>query len=179
MRPKTYQRRAVSTAIIALVAVAIIVVAAVAYFSVSNPAPATGPVVQSTSSASQTPTTSTTTSQSTPQSTIQSTCSAGGTITETVGNSGPPCGCVLVDSTSSGTLYVSSNPKVGDNVCVQASLNDSPQVYLSITNSIGSVVFSGLCVATGVTGAPAPTGDTCTAFWNTAEPDPQGNAIEP
>ena len=54
------------------------------------------------------------------------------------------------------------------------------EVYLSITNSTGSVVFSPApCVATGVTGAPAPTGDTCTAFWNTAKPDPQGNAIEP
>ena len=111
--------------------------------------------------------------------TTQSTCTVGGTVTESIDQSGPPCGCVLVDSNSNGSLYVSPNPKVGDNVCVEASLNDSAQVSLSITNSTGSVVFSSACVATGQTRAPAPTGDTCMVLWNTANPDPQGNAIEP
>jgi len=60
-----------------------------------------------------------------------------------------------------------------------ASLNDSPQVNLSIINSSGSVMFSGSCVASPPPGAPSPTGDTCTAYWDTATPDPQGNPVEP
>ncbi|MDA4119700.1 MAG: hypothetical protein OK436_03840, partial [Thaumarchaeota archaeon] len=41
------------------------------------------------------------------------------------------------------------------------------------------VVFSGTCVASQQPGAPPPTGDTCTAYWNTAKPDPHGNPIGP
>jgi hypothetical protein len=99
------------------------------------------------------------------------------TITETAGQT--PCGCALADSNSYGSLYVSSDSRVGDYVCMRASLNDSPQVYLSIKDSAGSVVFSGSCVASGAPGAPSPTGDTCTAYWDTASPDPQGNTIGP
>ena len=100
------------------------------------------------------------------------------TITVSAGQV-PPCGCVLVDSNANGSLYASPSPEVGDVLSITASLNGSPQVYLSVTNASGSVVFSGLCVATPPPGAPTPTGDECTVYWNTANPDPQGNAIRP
>jgi hypothetical protein len=124
-------------------------------------------------------TSSPTSNSSSASSTTESTCTAAANVTATVGSSTPPCGCALVDSNSNGSLYVSPNPKIGDNVCVDASLIDSAQISLSITNSTGSVVFSTVCVATPPPGAPPPTGDTCTAFWNTANPDPEGNVIYP
>jgi hypothetical protein len=168
------QKAAIGREVVALGAVAIIVVAVATYFSVANPG---GPA------STQAPPASTSTSQSiqsTLQSTTQSTCSASGsgaTVTVTVGQSAPPCGCALVDSNSNGSLYISPSPRVGDNVCIQASLRTSPQVFLKVTDSNGSVVFSDHCAAIGQTSAPAPTGDTCLSFWNTAKPDPRGNAI--
>jgi len=113
------------------------------------------------------------------QSTTQSTCSAGGTVTVTVGSSGPPCGCEPVESNANGTLYVSPNANVGDNVCVEAFLKGAGGVFLSIANSSGSVVFSSECVVVGGGfggGGPSP-GDSCTTFWDTSRPDPQGMAI--
>jgi hypothetical protein len=167
------QRPAIGRAVIALGAVAIIVVAAVAYFSLTSPGGST---------ATQTPTPSTGASHSATQSATQSTCtvpsSGNVTVTVTAGQF-PPCGCSLVDSNSNGSLYVSTSAKVGDNVCITASLNNSPQVNLSVKNSIGVVLFSGTCVASQPPGASPPTGDTCTAYWNTANPDPRGNPIEP
>jgi hypothetical protein len=80
-----------------------------------------------------------------------------------------------VDSNSNGSLYVSPNAKVGDNVCVEAYLKNTSEVSLTITDLSGNVVFSAVCAAAG--GAGPATGDTCTAFWDTANPNPQGNAI--
>jgi hypothetical protein len=114
--------------------------------------------------------------QSTVHLTTQSTCT--GAVTEGLGIAWPSCGCVLVDSTSYGSLYVQSNPKVGDNVCIAASINGTSSVSFTITSSTGSTMFSGLCVATGgINGNPPVTGDSCLAFWNTANPDPQGNPV--
>jgi hypothetical protein len=178
-------RPAVGRAVIALAAVGIIVIVAISYLSTTiqsggpgtleNKASSTKATLSPTNSTSTTQSTTQSTAQSTIQSTAQSTCSAGRTVTVSIGQSGPPCGCELVDSNASGSLYVSPNAKVGDNVCVEASLKNTSEVSLTITNSSGSVVFSAICVATG--GAGPATGDTCTAFWNTANPDPQGNAI--
>jgi len=118
-------------------------------------------------------------------STTQSTCAiqaseSGNSTTITVTNGQfPPCGCTLVDSNSNGSLYVSTNAKVGDIVCITASLDNSSGVSLSVTNSTGSVVFStGTCIASTTAGAPPPTGISCTAYWDTSKPDPQGNPIE-
>jgi hypothetical protein len=111
-------------------------------------------------------------------STTQSTCGTSATVTETIGSSAPACGCVLVDSNSNGSLYVSPNPKVGDNVCVEAYFSDSDRAYFSITNSTGSLVFSVSCFASqapNTSGGPA--NESCLALWNTANPDPGGNAI--
>jgi hypothetical protein len=109
----------------------------------------------------------------------QSTCAADATATETIGSFAPACGCVLVDSNTNGSLYVSPNPKVGDNVCVEAQFTDSDQAYFRITNSTGSSVFTASCIASQ---APATSGGAssgaCLALWNTANPDPEGNAIE-
>lgn len=168
----------------ALVAVAIIVVAAAAFFSMTpmiNPGgPAAGISTSSSTETTQTPTSTTGSSRSTAQSSCTVHASGGGNITVTVtAGQFPPCGCALVDSNSNGSLYVSTNSKVGDIVCITAALNNSPQVYLSITNSAGGVVFSGSCVASQLPGAPSPKGDTCAAYWDTSKPDLQGNPIEP
>ena len=121
---------------------------------------------------------SATSQHSSVSSNTESTCTAGATVTETIGPSAPPCGCALVDSNSSGSLYASPNPKVGDNVCLEAYFGDSDQAQFSITNSTGSIVFSASCLASQ---APAtdgnPGNESCLAFWNTSNPDPQGNAI--
>lgn len=118
-------------------------------------------------------------------STTQSTCAvpapeSGNTTTITVtAGQFPPCGCTLVDSNSNGSLYVSTNSEVGDDVCMTASLDNASGVSLSVTNSTGSVVFStGACIASTPPGGPPPTGISCTAYWDTSKPDPQGNPIE-
>ncbi|MGH9918799.1 MAG: hypothetical protein ACRD6W_08035, partial [Nitrososphaerales archaeon] len=75
-------------------------------------------------------------------------------------------------------LYASPNPKVGDDVCLEAYFGDSDQAQISITNSTGSLVFSASCTASqasATTGNPA--NEACLAFWNTSNPDPQGNAV--
>jgi len=110
-------------------------------------------------------------------STTESTCGAGAAVVENLTSSAPPCGCALAVSNSNGSLYVSPNPKVGDDVCIEATLSSSTEVLLKVTNSTGSVVFSDQCVATG--GAGPSNGDTCSSLWNTANPDPHGGAIEP
>ncbi len=167
-----------------MTAIAIIVFATIGYSRTQLGGPVTFVSTSSLTESTQTRPTSTSTSQSAPQSTLQltaqSTCTAGVTatvtITVSVGQSSPPCGCMLVDSNSSGSLYVSPNPKVGDNVCLQATLNHSMQVFLKITNTAGSVVFSTQCAATG--GAGPSSRDTCLSLWDTTRPDPQGNPIE-
>jgi len=158
-----------------IVVVMIVMVVGIGGFFGSQGPPVTSSI-QATVSKSQTSSSASPTSQSSSlSSTTQTTCTAGGTVTVNVGQSGPPCGCQLVDSDASGSLYVSPNAKVGDNVCAEASLKNTSEVSMTITNSSGSVVFSATCAASG--GAGPATGDTCTAFWNTANPDPQGNAI--
>jgi hypothetical protein len=121
---------------------------------------------------------SSTSQYSSVSSTAQPTCTAGATVTELIDSSAPPCGCVLVDSNSNGSLYASPNPKVGDSVCLEAYFSDSDQAQFSITNSTGSLVFSASCLAGQ---APATSGnpakESCLAFWNTSNSDPQGNAI--
>lgn len=154
---------AIQRATIALAAVAVVAGAAIAYFSYTNPG-SPGNIIGSSRSTCALP----------PGQVGNATV----TITETAGQF-PPCGCALADSNSDGTLYVSTNTIVGDNVCMTASLEHSAGVYLRVTNATGSLVFSGNCVALPPPGAPPPTGDTCTAYWDTAKPDPQGNPIEP
>ena len=80
---------------------------------------------------------------------------------------------------ASGSLWISPNPRVGDNVCIQASNNYSQEVDITISNSIGRTVFSQSCVGTGGTGGAATGGVTCLLFWNTALPDAQGNSVVP
>jgi hypothetical protein len=116
-------------------------------------------------------------SSSTTQSTCQILESESGNTTTVTATAGqfPPCGCTLVDSNSNGSLYVSTTAEVGDVVCITASLDNSSEVYLSVANSTGSVVFSPVaCIA----GGPSA-GDTCTAYWDTAQPSPQGSPIGP
>ena len=121
---------------------------------------------------------SSTSQYSSVSSTTESTCTAGATVTETTGPSAPPCGCVLVDSNSNGSLYASPDPKVGDDVCVGAYFSDSDQAHVSITNSSGSLVFSASCFASQAPAASgSPANESCLALWNTANPDPQGDAI--
>jgi hypothetical protein len=149
---------------VAVVAVMVVVVVAVGGFFASQGPPVT-----------LSPQTAVLSSQT--SSTTESTCAAGATVVENLTASGPPCGCVLVVSNSNGTLYLSPNPKAGDDVCIQATLADSAQVVLKVTDSAGSVVFSDQCAATG--GAGPSNGDTCLSLWNTANPDLQGKAVEP
>jgi hypothetical protein len=121
---------------------------------------------------------SSTSQYSSVSSTTESTCTAGATVTQTIGPSAPPCGCVLLDSNSSGSLYASHDPKVGDNVCMEAYFTDSDQAQFSVTSSTGSLVFSASCSASQ---APAtsgnPSNESCLAFWNTAKPDAHGSSI--
>jgi hypothetical protein len=113
----------------------------------------------------------------------ESTCTilaseSGNATTITASAQFPPCGCTLVDSNSSGSLYVSTNAKAGDLVCIAASLDNSSGVSFSVKNSTGNVVFSTVtCVASPSPGAPPPTGVSCSAFWDTSNPDPQGNPV--
>jgi len=121
---------------------------------------------------------SSTSQRSSFSSNAQSTCTAGTTVTETIGPSAPPCGCTLVDSNSVGSLYASPDPKVGDNVCLEAYFSDSDQAQISVTNSTGSLVFSASCFASQAPGTSGnPSNESCLAFWNTANPDAHGNAI--
>jgi hypothetical protein len=151
------QRTAIGAAVIALVVVAIMAAAGAVYFSATNLGG----------------------SRQTPQ-TVTSPTSRSITSIITVTAGQPQCGLdsELVDSNSNGSLYVSANPRVGDNVCITGSLNYSDEVYLSVTNSAGILVFSpGACVAGGYVGGGE--GDTCTAHWDTSQLDLHGTPIEP
>ena len=124
-----------------------------------------------------------TTSQQTSRSTCAAPPGSAGTITVTVtaNQPWPPCYCILVDSNSHGSLYVSTSAKVWDDICAAASLNESQSVAFTITNSTGSVVFStpGCVGGSQAPGEPPPIGVSCMADWNTAKPDSHGNAIKP
>ncbi len=161
-------RTAMSRVAMVLVVAATIIVVATIGYSMTNPGEPS--MVESTTS----------------QQTTRSTCAAppgsAGTITVTVtaNQPWPPCYCILVDSNSQGSLYVSTSAKVGDDICVAASLNESQSVAFTITNSTGSVVFSTPgCVGTQAPGGPPSIGVSCMADWNTTKPDSYGNAIEP
>jgi hypothetical protein len=110
--------------------------------------------------------------------TTESTC-ANGNILEGMGISWPPCGCVLVNSTSIGALYLQPDPSVGDYVCLAAAMNGTQTAGLTVLNSNGTAVFSGQCVATGGISGSAVAGDSCVALWDTTKPDSAGDAITP
>ncbi len=168
-REKMTRSRAGIGRIAAVVVVAVMVVIMVGvggFFAAQGPPVTSSPQAAGSTSQGPAPT-----NQSSLASSTESTCTAG--------SSAPPCGCTLVSSNVNGTLYLSPHPQVGDDVCLQASLNDSAMVTLTVTSSAGSTMFSGKCAATPPPGAPQPTGDTCTSFWDTAKPDPKGNPVEP
>jgi hypothetical protein len=176
MQDSTFQRR--NSGVLVGV-VAIIVVSAIGYVAITNPA---GPsTAQSPSTGTTQSTLTSNSSDSSTQSSVrtinQTTCT--GNVTEGLGITWPSCGCALVDSTSSGSLYVQSNLKVGDDVCIAAAMNGTSSVSFTITNSTGSRMFTGVCAATGGMGNQPVTGDSCLALWNTAQPDPRGNPIQP
>ena len=171
-------------------AVALIFVASlVGYLSMHNPGgPATAPDAKSsakptalTSSSVPTPHS---TSEQTIQPTSQSSCmvppSGKSNRTVTITAQFPPCGCALADSNSNGWLYVSTSAKVGDNVCISAGLSNSDTVGFSVTNAAGVVVYSlSLCTHSHAPGAPSRPGISCTTYWDTTNPDPQGRPIGP
>ena len=95
------------------------------------------------------------------------------TITQTVGQ-WPPCACALVDSNSNGTLYVSTNAVVGDDVCIAASMSASPIVSFKVIGPTGGVFLpTGGCVNS------AGTAVSCAASWNTAQLYPGGSQVQP
>jgi hypothetical protein len=170
------RRPAIGRAMVASGAAAIFVVAVASYFSLAGLASQ----VRFSSTSSST-LTFPSPGPAIPPSTVlrsntQSTCSVTGAITMVPGDPTPPCGCALVVSNSIGSLWASRNPKVGDTVCIMATLNGSTRVSLGITDSAGVVMLSAQCVALQRGG---PTfGASCMSLWDTARPDPQGNAIE-
>jgi len=93
------------------------------------------------------------------------------TITQTA--QWPPCACALVDSNSNGTLYVSTNAVVGDDVCVAASMSASPTVFFKVIGPTGVFLPTVGCVNSAFTAV------SCETFWDTAHPDPRGNQIQP
>jgi len=99
------------------------------------------------------------------------------TVTQTA-NEWPSCDCALVASNSQGMLYVSTDAKVGDDVCLAASVNGSDTVGFTITNSTGNVVFQSIgCVSSGGIGASPPTGVSCETDWDTAAPGESGGVV--
>src|SRR5271170_1704317 len=158
------QRTALVLVVIAAIAAA---GAAYSYFSYTNPGSQPSTISSSLS-----------TSQSTCAASPGQTANSSYTVTVTANE--PGCGCTLVDSNSHGTLCVSTDADVGDNVFLAASLNDSDTVAFTITNSTGSVVFQTIaCVGGGEFATPPSTGVGCGTDWDTAAPDPQGNPIAP
>lgn len=165
-----------------LVITAIVVAGATySYFSYTNPG---GPASTISSSPSTSQSTSTfLTGSNSSQSVSSSECAPSpghtGNSSYTVTETGwPGCDCALVASNSQGMLYVSTNAKVGDDVCLAASLYDSDTVAFTITNSTGSLVLqTAPCIALGAPGTPSPTGDSCETDWNTAAPGESGGVV--
>jgi hypothetical protein len=94
------------------------------------------------------------------------------TITETA--QWPPCSCTLVDSNSNGTLYVSTNAVVGDDVCIAASMSASPIVSFKVIGPTGGVFLpTPGCVNS------AGTAVSCATSWNTAQLYPGGGQVQP
>lgn len=95
------------------------------------------------------------------------------TITQTAGQ-WPPCSCALVDSNSNGTLYVSTNAVVGDDVCIAASMSASPIVSFKVLGPTGGVFLpGGGCVNSSGTAV------SCATSWNTAQLYPGGSQVQP
>ena len=95
------------------------------------------------------------------------------TITQTAGQ-WPPCSCALVDSNSNGTLYVSTNAVVGDDVCIAASMSASPIVSFKVLGPTGGVFLpGGGCVNSSGTAV------SCATSWNTAQLYPGGSEVQP
>jgi hypothetical protein len=94
------------------------------------------------------------------------------TITQTA--QWPPCSCALVDSNSNGTLYVSTNAVVGDDVCIAASMSASPIVSFKVIGPTGGVFLS---TAGCVNSAGTPV--SCAASWNTAQLYPGRGQVQP
>lgn len=164
--------------ILSLAIIAILAIGAVAYLGYGSldSKPGSSSISSAISvSTSQSPTPSETTMSIT---TTESTC-ADGNIVEGMAISWPPCGCVLVNSTSIGALYLQPNPSVGNYVCLAAAMNDTQTVSLTVLNSNGTAVFSGVCAATGGAPGSAVAGDSCVALWDTTKPDSAGDAITP
>ena len=178
------QRSGIGRMTLPLVIVALLAIGAVAYLGYgslylklgSSPASSAMSVSSSSSlSSSQSTTLSETTM---PITTTESTC-ANGNVLEGTGISWPPCGCVLVNSTSVGALYLQPDPSVGDYICVAAAMNGTQTVGLTVLNSSGAAVFSGVCVATGGISGSAVAGDSCVALWDTTKPDSAGDTVTP
>jgi hypothetical protein len=95
------------------------------------------------------------------------------TITQTAGQ-WPGCSCALVDSNSNGTLYVSTNAVVGDDVCIAASMSVSPIVSFKVVGPTGGVfLLTPGCVNS------AGRAVSCAASWNTAQLSPGGSQVQP
>jgi hypothetical protein len=114
---------------------------------------------------------------------VASTCPVGGTVTVSIGEVRPPCGCTLVKSGSgygyAMDTYLSPSPiRLGANVCIDIELQNVNSSYSSlngefftITNSSGDVFQQAGCVPTGGTTTqktgPGIGGNSCQAFWDT------------
>lgn len=93
------------------------------------------------------------------------------TITQTAGQ-WPGCACALVDSNANGTLYVSTNAVVGDDVCVAASMSKSTVVSFEVIGPTGVFFSTPGCVNSAFTAV------SCEAYWDTAQTY-GGNQIQP
>jgi hypothetical protein len=94
------------------------------------------------------------------------------TITYTAGQ-WPGCACALVDSNSNGTLYVSTNAVVGDDVCIAASMTKSTIVSFEVVGPAGVYLSTPGCVNSAFTAV------SCATFWNTAQLYPGGGQVQP
>lgn len=93
------------------------------------------------------------------------------TITRTAGQ-WPGCACALVDSNANGTLYVSTNAAVGDDVCIAASMSKSTVVSFEVIGPTGVFFSTPGCVNSAFTAV------SCEAYWDTAQTY-GGNQIQP
>jgi len=94
------------------------------------------------------------------------------TITQTAGQ-WPGCACALVDSNSNGTLYVSTNAVVGDDVCIAASMSKSTIVSFEVVGPAGVYLSMPGCVNSAFTAV------SCATFWNTGQLYPGGGQVQP
>jgi hypothetical protein len=166
-------KRGLGAQLTAFTVIVVCVVAAIGVFSLTQSETTSSSSEGTHPAASTTSTTEATTCAPSPGGSGNATV----TITQTVGQ-WPGCDCALVASNSQGALYVSTNAKVGDDVCLAASLNGSDIAAFTITNSTGSVVLQTIgCVSSGGLGASPSNGISCETDWDTAAPTESGGAI--